>query len=181
MDVSKAIRTRRSVRRYAQLPVERDEILRLIDAATWAPSAGNRQPWRFVCIEEVDTKRSLVAAALGQSFVAAAPWVICVIALVEQSAARYGERGRSLYALQDTAAAIQNVLLEAHAVGLGTCWVGAFDERAVAEVLSLSRSERPVALITVGHPAHHPTAPPRRSPSAVVSFGESDDTHGPID
>lgn len=123
-----------------------------MEAARWAPSAGNLQPWMFLVVRSSAVKEQLAAAAFNQRFVAQAPVVIAVVALAAV-AAPYGRRGRELYMIQDTAAAIQNMLLAAHALGLGTCWVGAFDDDAVANVLGLKEGERPVALIPVGEPA----------------------------
>ena len=138
----------------------RELVVGLVDAARWAPNGGNLQPWQFVVVADPSRKRDLAAAALGQGFVAAASVVIVVCALPEVSARHYGERGRSLYCLQDTAAATENLLLAATAAGLGSCWVGAFDEGAVARALELPAAWRPVALVPVGRPRE---APPRRS------------------
>jgi len=124
-----------------------------LEAARWAPSAGNLQPWKFHIVLNPDIRKELAMAAHGQEFLLQAPAVIAVCALPEQSAKTYGERGRSLYCLQDTAAAVQNILLQAAMLGLASCWVGAFKETAVARALHLKEGEKPVALIPVGYPA----------------------------
>lgn len=153
MDVFEAILGRRSIRRFRDEPLEEGQLEKLLDAARWAPSAGNVQPWRFTVVTNDGVKKQLAADSYGQMFVAEAPVVVGVLAVLEESARRYGDRGRCLYSLQDTAAAVQNILLAAFGMGLGTCWVGAFDDKAVAETLECRTGEIPVALIPVGRPA----------------------------
>ncbi|MBC7318248.1 nitroreductase family protein [Candidatus Bipolaricaulota bacterium] len=170
VEVFEAIRARRSVRRYQSAPVSDEVLTELLSAAVMAPSAGNAQPWRFIVVRDQRLREGLVSAAYGQSFLAEAPVVIVVCADLERARRTYRERGETLYCLQDTAAAIQNLLLAATAKGLGTCWVGAFDEGKVAELLTLSKNLRPVALIPVGKPAESPQARPRRPLSEVVEY-----------
>lgn len=159
------------MRAFTREDVSEEEVERLIDAARWAPSAGNIQPWEFVIVTRAETKRRLSVAALDQTFIEEAPVVIVVCADEARSASRYGGRGANLYCLQDTAAATQNILLAAHALGLGACWIGAFREDAVKAVLEPPRNLRPVAIIPVGHPAEKPSAPPKRSISDFVHYG----------
>jgi len=170
MDVFEAIRGRRSIRAYTDEDVPDDVVLRLIDAARWAPSAGNIQPWEFVVVRNPETKRLLSAAALHQTFIAEAPVVIVVCAHEARSSWGYGERGRTLYCIQDTAAATQNLLLAAHALGLGACWVGAFREDEVRRILRIPAEVRPVAIVPVGHPAEWPRPRPRRPIQEVVHY-----------
>ena len=164
-----ALRARRSVRKFTGEPLPPGTEQKLITALRWAPSAGNAQPWHFVLVHDEDTKRRIPLAALSQQFIAEAPLV--VVACVDEGRAyqAYGKRGVLLYSLQDVAAALQNLLLTAHALGLGACWIGAFDERAVAELLELPEHVRPVALVPVGVPAENPTAPSRRPADEVTS------------
>jgi nitroreductase len=163
--------TRYSVRAFdpdADVPPE--QIERLLDAALQAPSAGNRQPWHFYVVRSPALRRALAAAAFGQGFVAQAPIVIVVCANPPRSAARYGTRGHELYCLQDTAAAAEHILLGAVALGLGSCWVGAFDEGQVARVLNMPANLRPVAMLPLGTPATDEAGrSPRRPQSEVVT------------
>jgi nitroreductase len=168
VDLLEAIRKRRSVRKYAGDLVTDDEVSAVLEAAITAPSAGNAQPWRFIVVRDQGTREKLVPAALGQKFLSQAPVVIVVCADLVRARRAYGDRGEGLYCLQDTAAAIQNMLLAATAHGLGTCWVGAFDERAVAELLHLATGLRPVALIPLGRSREAPSARARRPLSEVV-------------
>jgi nitroreductase len=171
MDLWTAIERRHSVRRFSSEEVPLSDIEKILTAAVRAPSAGNRQPWHLIVVRNPEFKKALAAAAGGQGFVAAAPVVIVVCAEPEQSAARYGDRGRELYCLQDTAAATEHMLLAATALGLGACWVGAFDETAAARALSLPAALRPVAMVPIGHPlAEEGPWSSRRPMSQVTSW-----------
>jgi len=171
VDVFEAIKSRRSVRAFTMEPVSDKEVRKLIDAARHAPSAGNIQPWEFVIVRDPEIKRGLSAAALDQTFIEEAPVVIVVCANQLRSGSGYGSRGVNLYCLQDTAAATQNMLLAAYALGLATCWVGAFQEEEARKVLNIPNGVRPVAIIPVGHPAEKPEAPERRPLSEIVHHG----------
>jgi len=168
VDVFEAIKNRRSVRAFTNQPVSDEEVMKLIDAARLAPSAGNIQPWEFVVVRDPKIKRGLSMAALNQTFIEEAPVVVVVCANQLRSGRGYGSRGVTLYCLQDTAAATQNMLLAAYALGLATCWVGAFQEEEARRVLHIPNGVRPVAIIPVGHPAEKPEAPDRRSLSEIV-------------
>lgn len=170
MDVFEAIKGRRSIRRFAPGDVKDEDLMKILEAAIWAPSAGNLQPWEFVVVRNAETKEALARAALNQWFVAEAPVVVVVCANIPRSASYYGERGEKLYCIQDTAAAIQNMLLAIHALGYGACWIGAFREEAVRKILELPLHLRPVAIIPIGVPGEKPTPPPRRPLKKVVHF-----------
>lgn len=165
-----AIKGRRSIRRFAPGDVKSEDLAKILEAAIWAPSAGNLQPWEFIVVRNEETKRMLARAALNQAFIAEAPVVVVVCANVERSASYYGERGRTLYCIQDTAAAIQNMLLAIHALGYGACWVGAFREDAVRKILGIPEHVRPVAIIPIGVPGERPSPPPRIPLRKVVHF-----------
>ena len=160
MDVLQAIRERRSIHVFKSDPVPETEVKTLIEAASWAPSTGNLQCRKFYLVRRAAAKEDLAAAALGQRFIAQAPLVLVVCA-DSLRADPYGERGRSLYALQDATASAMNILLAAHGMGLGACWVGAFDEARVVRILGLPDYERPVVIIPVGYPDETPETPPR--------------------
>jgi nitroreductase len=168
MRIPEAIRERRSVRRFTDREVSEEEAKLLVEAALMAPSAGNLQPWEFVVVRDPEIKRRLVGAAHGQRFISTAPVVFVVCVVPRRSASRYGSRGRDLYCLQDTAAAVQNLMLTARANGLGSCWVGAFDEGRASEALGLPDWVRPIAIVPVGHPAESPQRSPRHPLGRVL-------------
>lgn len=152
MDVLEAIRGRRSIRSFTGNDIDSETLMALLEAAIRAPSAGNRQPWEFVLVQSQARKSALADAAYGQEFIAQAPVAVVVCANRARSAERYGDRGAELYCIQDTAAATQNILLAAHSLGLGGCWIGAFDETQVARLVEAPRDVRPVAIVVLGKP-----------------------------
>jgi len=170
MDVLEAIKQRRSIRTFKREDISAEIVEKLIEAARWAPSAGNVQPWEFIIVRKPEIKRKLAEAALNQSFIEEAPVVIVVCANEVRSSQGYGVRGKTLYCIQDTAAAIQNIHLAACALGLGTCWVGAFKEEKAREILKIPNGIRPVALIPVGYPAEYPKPRSRRPINEIVHY-----------
>ena len=167
MELLEAIKGRRSVRAFKQQDVPEETVEKLIDAARHAPSAGNIQPWEFVIARKQDTKKKLAKAA-NQAFVEEAPVVIVVCANENRSSMGYGIRGKTLYCIQDTAAATQNILLTAYSLGLGTCWVGAFNENEAKKALKTPNGIRPVAMIPVGYPNRTPSQRDRRPLNQIV-------------
>jgi nitroreductase len=166
-DIFSIIQKRRSVRSFTSDPISPEHIEQMQEALRWAPSAGNRQPWHFYFVFAKETRKGLAAAAFNQDFISQAPLAVVVCALPGKSASRYGKRGQELYVYQDTAAAVQNLLLLATSLGYGTCWVGAFDENRVKLVLRLPEEIRPVAIIPIGQAAENP-APPQRLPREKI-------------
>ncbi|MEM3622857.1 MAG: nitroreductase family protein [Candidatus Bathyarchaeia archaeon] len=170
MDVLEAIKGRRSIRAFKSQDVPAEIVEKLIEAAHWAPSAGNIQPWEFIVVRKPEIKRQLAEAALNQTFIEEAPVVIVVCANETRSSQGYGMRGKTLYCLQDTAAAIQNIHLTAYSLGLGTCWVGAFKEEEARRVLKIPQGIRPVAIIPVGYPNESPQPRSRRPINQIVHY-----------
>jgi len=159
-----------SCRSFTADPVPRPRVLEILEAARSAPSAGNLQPWRVVVVTDDSHRQALAAAAFGQAFVAAAPVTVVVCAVPAESARGYGSRGRDLYCLQDTAAAVENMLLAVTAAGLGACWVGAFDEQTAQRALELDPEWRPIAMVPIGVPAEAPPKRRRRPLEAVTRW-----------
>ncbi len=168
MDIPEAILKRRSVRAFAPKGLTEEEINTLIQAGIRAPSAGNMQPWAFVAVRDGGVKEQLVEASRGQAFIATAAVVIVVCAEASRTQPRYGDRGVDLYCLQDTAAAVENIMLTAAHNGLGSCWIGAFDEDMASQALGLPLGVRPVAMIPVGYPGQDPPPRPRRPIAEVL-------------
>jgi nitroreductase len=171
MDFFAVIDNRRSVRAYQKDAVDPDKITTLLKTVRLAPSAGDLQAYAVVVIEDADTRQDLARAALGQGFVAQAPVVLVFCADPPRSEARYGERGATLFAVQDATIAAAHAQLAAAALGIASCWVGAFDEQAVAEALGAPPHLRPVALLPLGYPAESPVRPPRRRLEDLVRRG----------
>jgi nitroreductase len=171
METLKCIHERREIREFKPEPIPEDITQKVLLAAVQAPSAGNVQDWEFVMVKSGKNKEALASAATDQDFVARAPVVIAVCSNLKKIGRAYGQRGLSLYSVQDTAAAAQNILLAAWSLGIGGCWVGAFDERKVSELLFLPEHVRPLALIPLGFPTRIP-AKPKRNPFQICLHTE---------
>ena len=162
MNLLTMIKNRKSIRSYKPDIVSEDDIHTLLEAARWAPSAGNKQPVEIIIVKSSEQKEKLVEGAYGQKFISQVPVVFVICADVDRTSARYGERGETLFAIQDAAAATQNILLMATALNYGTVWVGAFDEKVVSSILKLPTNVRPLAIIPIGRAAKDPSPRPRR-------------------
>ncbi len=172
MDFFEAVQKRASVRNFEEREISVELIEKLIEAARWAPSAGNVQPWEFIVVKTPEMKREVSAAAFNQKYLKEASIIIIVCADEKRATESYGIRGKTLYCLQDTAAAIQNMLLAAYSLGLGSCWVGAFNENAVKKVINAPEEMRPVALIPIGYPTETPPERRRRRPLSEITHQE---------
>jgi nitroreductase len=168
MDLFDIITKRRSIRTFKKQEVTQATIEKLIEAARWAPSAGNVQPWAFVVVNSQKTKQDLAMAAYGQKDLEEASIVIVVCADEKRAAESYGVRGRTLYCIQDTAASVQNILLTAQSLGLGSCWIGAFKEDEIKTVIGAPKEMRPIALIPIGYPNEAPSTRNRRPVSEIM-------------
>ena len=168
MNLSEAIHNRRSIRKYKNQILPEGTVETLIDAASHAPSAGNVQSWEFVVVKHQKNKKELSAAAYGQKDLAEASVVIVVCADQKRASEIYGARGKSMYCFQDTAAAVQNILLTACSLGLGSCWVCAFKEDEVKKIINAPAEMKPVAMIPVGYADEEPAARNRRSLTEIM-------------
>ena len=166
------ILNRHSGREFTGGEIPEEEMNLLMECLRWSPSAGNLQPWFFYIVKSRSAKRALAEAAFHQDFIEDAAVVFVVCAEPEAAAAVYGERGRSLYCLQDTAAAVENLILAATALGYGSCWIGAFNEGMAREALRMPRHLRPVAIVPVGPGEQVSRFPGRKKASEVFEVVE---------
>ncbi len=173
MDVFEAIFDRRSVRRFITKPVEENKVAKILDAARWAPSIGNLQEWEFIVVRDPGRKLQLSEAAVGQYWIAQSSVIIIVLTKNDRITRAYGRKGQDFYVKYDAAAAIQNMLLAAHSLGLGACWVSVFDEIAVKRILKVPTNNIDVhALIPLGYPAEKPSPPHRLGLEGITFFEE---------
>jgi nitroreductase len=168
LDLLDVITKRRSIRSFKKQELSQTIIEKLVEAARWAPSAGNFQPWVFVVASSQKIKQNLSIAAYSQKALEEASIVIVVCVDEKRAAESYGVRGKTLYCIQDTAAAIQNILLTAHSLGLGSCWIGAFKENEIKIVIEAPKEMRPIALIPIGYPNESPPVRNRRTLSEIM-------------
>ncbi|MBW6517245.1 MAG: nitroreductase family protein [ANME-2 cluster archaeon] len=164
-----AIYQRRSVRTFTPDPVDRQTIEKLIHDAQMAPSAGNLQARDFIVVTNTAVKKKLKEAALDQKFIVQAPVIIVFCANTPRSSRIYSARGE-LYAIQDASISAMVMTLAAHDRGLATCWVGAFNDADVAEILMIPHNIRPVCMLALGYPADTPDAPVRMDASKLVHW-----------
>ena len=166
MDLYDAISKRYSVRSYQDRPVEQDKLDRVLDAARLAPSGNNRQPWHFVVVRDADLRRRLVGACCDQAFVGEAPVVIAGVGLTPDRVMKCDVAGDAV----DVAIALEHIALAAVAEGLGTCWVGAFEQDRVREVLGIGPEAKVVEVMALGYPVGSPGAKNRKSIDEIVSY-----------
>ena len=149
MDVMEAIRTRKSVRSYLDKPIEDEKLDAVLDAARLAPSARNCQEWRFIVVKDKNIRRALAMAANNQAFVGEAPVVLAACAAETNDVMTCGYKSHPI----DVAIALDHVTLEAVEQGLGTCWIGAFDQQKVKDILDVPEEAAVVELMPIGYPA----------------------------
>lgn len=171
MDVLLAIRNRRSCREYLQRPLEYDKITAVIEAGHYAPSAGNLQDWKYILVTDKHMRETVAEHCMEQHWMAHAPAMIIVCSNEERTEQHYGLRGKRLYSIQSCAAAVENMLLCAEALGIGACWVGAFDEEQLRDLFNIPQTARPQAIITLGYKATQPTPKELTSMDSCVYFG----------
>ncbi|RLI37815.1 nitroreductase [Candidatus Bathyarchaeota archaeon] len=169
MEFYEVIRTRRSIRSYKPDPVPEDVLRRVLEAARIAPSGSNRQPWKFIVVRDEEVKRRLVEACHNQSFIAEAP-VVIVACGYNIHYNRGGYMG-DMSMLVDVAIAFTHLILAARAEGLGTCWIGSFDNEAVKRILNIPDDVNVVALTPLGYPRGEGFSEPgpRKSLEDIVS------------
>ena len=147
----KILGERHSVRDYLDKAVSFDDVGLILEAGRLAPSSGNLQPYFFILIKERDKKEKIAKAALEQWWMAKAAWHIVLVGDCEKCKKFYGDRGESLYCIQNIAMVAENMLLCAQALNLGACFVSAFDEAEISKMLSIPKGYRPQGIITIGH------------------------------
>jgi len=163
MNISDVIKKRRSIRKFSQSKqVTEVQIDNLLEAARWAPSAGNFQSYFLFVIRNQELKEQLTKAALNQKHVSRAS-VVFVACADKKRVFFYGRRGRSLYCIQDATIALYNVWLALTGMGLAAVWVGAINESKVSKTLNLPSHLRPIALLPIGYPLESPKPPKRRN------------------
>ncbi len=151
MNVLDAIRTRCSVRSYAAKPIPTEVMERMRQALRLAPSACNIQPWHFILVANSTLRQEVAQAANGQKWMAEAPMILVGCGFPEQAYKNMGGYGNSVDV--DVAIAIDHLTLAAVAEGLGTCWIGAFDEAKVKDLLKIPKQVKVVAMTPLGYPS----------------------------
>jgi len=150
LDFYEVIRTRRSVRSYKPDPIPDEVLMRVLDAARIAPSGSNRQPWRFIIVKDEELKKRLAEACSGQHFIAEAP--VIIVACGRNIHYNRGGYMGDMSMLVDVSIAFTHLILAARAEGLGTCWIGSFDNEEVKRILNIPEDVNVVAITPLGYP-----------------------------
>ena len=168
MELNEIIKKRRSIRKWEEKEIPQQMIEKLIESIIWAPSAGNLQARKFYFVynEEI---RNQIAELANQPFVKKAPLIAVACADKEKSAWKYGKQGENLYCIIDTCLSVQNLMLRAADLGLGSVPVGVIDENGLKNLLNLPDGLRPFLIIPIGFPAEYPEAPARVSYNKAVT------------
>lgn len=170
------INERRSIRKYTEKPVEREKLNLVIEAARLAPSACNAQPWRFVVVDEAELKARLISEGLGgvvvpNSWAKTAPAVIVACSDLELVTHKLAERVQGVeYHLIDMGIALEHIALKAVELGLGTCYIGWFNAKAIKKLLKLPQNWKAECLLTIGYPADVPEASKRKELKEIIRF-----------
>jgi nitroreductase len=176
MSIIEIINKRQSNRQYKPDMVEKEKILQCIEAAHLAPSACNAQPWKFVIAEEPAMREQIAVAAEGlgmNKFVVQAPVIIAVVSESANAASAIGSRiKRKDYTQIDLGIAVEHICLQAAELGLGSCIIGWFNERAVKKILQIPFTKRVPLLVTLGYPDDEPRIKIRKKIEKIYSFNK---------
>ncbi len=164
------IRTRRSVRKYKTTPIPWENVVEILQAGKYAPCAGNVWNLKFIVIKNEGKRQAIAEAAAQQYWMQDAPIHIVVVSEPEKAERYYGTRGVRLYTIQAAGAAIQNMLLTAHTLGLGSCWVGAFDEEEIRGLCNMPEHLNIQGVLTLGYADEVPTPPPKYRIEHIMFF-----------
>ena len=170
-DFFTTVRHRHSIRKYQpDMPVDPTKLHAILEMACAAPSAGDLQSYRIIVVRDRAEREALVRAAHQQAFIAEAPVCLVFCADPARSETAFGERGAKLYSVQDTTIAAAYAQLAVVAAGMGSTWVGYFEENKVQEALGLEPGLIPLALLSLGYPAELPEPSSRRRLDEVVTW-----------
>jgi nitroreductase len=166
MEFFELINKRYSVRAYQSKPVEKEKLQKVLEAATLAPTAANKQPFRFFVIH-TQGRESELKRIYGREWFCKAPLVICACSVISEAWTRMDGKN---YGDVDTTIAMDHLILAAADQGLGTCWVAAFDPSAARKFLRLSKDEEPIAFTPLGYPADEMKPKKRKALSSFVRY-----------
>ncbi len=163
MDFFEVVKMRQSIRAYQDKPIEPETLQQILDTINRAPSAGNLQGYEVYLVTSCQARQALARSTNGQDFITQAPLVLVFCAHPARSAQRYGQRGTTLYCVQDATIACAYAQLAVTALGLACVWVGAFSEEAVRAAIGVGHDLRPVAFLPIGYAAESPEHRSRRA------------------
>jgi len=168
MNFEEVIKKRHSVRKFKQKEVSDEVIKKILELANLSPSAGNLQARSIVVVKDKEMKEKITQVALGQGFISQAPVVFVICAEPDESAAKYGQKGKELYSIQDATIFASYLQLAVVFMNLDSCWIGAFDESELRRILGLSENKKPIAIIPVGFADEVPHKTDRKNLDQVI-------------
>ena len=168
MELFETLKERYSVRAYKDKPVPEEALRAILQAANDAPSAGNLQPFEIIVVRDAEKRRTLARTCHEQWFIAEAPMVLVFYTNPDRNRKEYGQLGEDFFAVQDATIAVAYAQLAATALGLGTCWIGAFHEPTVRELTGAPDRWRLMAILPIGYPADTPKPRERRALKDLV-------------
>jgi len=168
MKVLDVIQKRRSVRKYKENPISEKALMRVLEAARLAPSGKNFQPWKFIIVKDKALKEKLAQASAGQFFMAEAPIIIVGCGFPDNCYAHMGRYMKSWSV--DVTIALEHLILQAQEEGLGTCWIGSFEEEEVKAILNIPENVKVLALTPLGYPDEIPRFRGRKSLDEIISY-----------
>ncbi len=168
MKVLDVIQKRRSVRKYKEDPIPEKDLMRVLEAARLAPSGKNFQPWKFIIVKDKVLKEKLAKASAGQFFMAEAPIIIVGCGFPDNCYAHMGRYMKSWSV--DVTIALEHLILQAQEEGLGTCWIGSFEEEEVKAILNIPENVKVLALTPLGYPDEIPQFRGRKSLDEIISY-----------
>lgn len=170
MNFETVVKNRKAIRKFQKKTIEKEKIKKILELVNLAPSAGNLQAYKIFVVKD-KKKIKLIKANVGgiqRNFNNLSPTIFIFCANLDESATHYANRGKKLYAIQDATIACSYAQLIATSLGLGCCWVGSFDEKAIQKILQTDL--KPVAILPVGYPAETPLRKPRKSLDQLVKI-----------
>ena len=166
MSVLDVIKNRRSVRKYQSTPVEEEKLAMVLEAGRLAPTANNAQQWKFIVVRDRELIKKLVPACGGQSFIAEAPVILTICAIGDERVMYCGQPAAAV----DCSIALSFMILTAAELGLGTCWLGYFNNDKVKRVLDIPAGNNVIAVTPLGYADETPPVRPRKNVSEVVAY-----------
>jgi len=162
MSVTELLLSRRSIRKYKTEQISQDSLQKILEAGRYAPSASNGQPWHFIVLSNQEIKEKL-SQRQWSGFIRNSALTIVGCAYEGSTYARK-------WSTVDTTIALENMVIAAWGLGIGSCWIGDFDEAEVTRILGVPKDWKVIALISFGYPDEAPAVTPRKSPSEIVSY-----------
>jgi len=167
MDVMEALQGRRSIRKFKDKPIEEEKLRKVLEAARISHSAMNKQDWKFIVVDDIDTKNKLTEA-IGQPFVGDAPLIMVNCGLNPEGIMKGGQYRYTV----DLSIATSYMMLQAYELGLGTCWIGGYDEKAVKDLLHIPQEVRVVSIFPIGYPDEEPKPRPRKELDDIITYNK---------